>query len=392
VIPLLVFPDGNELVIANIRPDASDTHFYKINLASHDVLDLGDIGKGNHDAVWAEPGKSLLFSRTVNGLTNIWKYNLQDRGLTQITFGTGPDFSPMPDPAGSGIYYVNGKASGFLTAYHVQSKESTDIVAANVTQPAISPDAKRVMYITLPSAQKNELWVSNIDGSNKVKIATGENLGTGGWSFASSRLSFIASGADQIYKDYVVGADGSDLRQLPATDDTPYTSVWSPDEKTLYVSAAEKTAPKFNIWKWDMAGPNVEKIVDDCGLIQGIDPSGQYLLSVILNGEKTGVYEVSLPEKKCIPLLPGTATFTSLFSRDGKSFVYAMASRGEVTIYRQPWKDGKIIGTSQVALKLPFTFPLGYATGNAYDVSRDLSTIVYARPGGHAELYLLSQK
>ncbi len=132
--------------------------------------------------------------------------------------------------------------------------------------------------------------------------------------------------------------------------------------------------------------------MDDCGLIQGIDPSGQYLLSVILNGEKTGVYEVSLPEKKCIPLLPGTATFTSLFSRDGKSFVYAMASRGEVTIYRQPWKDGKIIGTSQVALKLPFTFPLGYATGNAYDVSRDLSTIVYARPGGHAELYLLSQK
>jgi len=99
-----------------------------------------------------------------------------------------------------------------------------------------------------------------------------------------------------------------------------------------------------------------------------------------------------LADKKCIPLLPGTATFTALFPRDGKSFVYAIASRGEVTIYRQPWKDGKIIGAAQVALKLPFTFPLGYATGNAYDVSRDLSTIVYARPGGHAELYLLSQK
>jgi hypothetical protein len=30
--------------------------------------------------------------------------------------------------------------------------------------------------------------------------------------------------------------------------------------------------------------------------------------------------------------------------------------------------------------------------GNAADFSRDLSTIVYARPGGHADLYLLSQK
>ena len=30
--------------------------------------------------------------------------------------------------------------------------------------------------------------------------------------------------------------------------------------------------------------------------------------------------------------------------------------------------------------------------GYAYDFSPDLSTIVYARPGGHADLYLLSQK
>jgi hypothetical protein len=34
----------------------------------------------------------------------------------------------------------------------------------------------------------------------------------------------------------------------------------------------------------------------------------------------------------------------------------------------------------------------GGDAGNAYDFSKDLSTIVYARPGGHQDLYLLSQK
>lgn len=68
------------------------------------------------------------------------------------------------------------------------------------------------------------------------------------------------------------------------------------------------------------------------------------------------------------------------------------ASRGEVTIFRQPWRDGKTIGAPQVALKVPFAFPLVVDNANAYDFSRDLSTIVYARPGGHADLYLLSQK
>jgi hypothetical protein len=115
------------------------------------------------------------------------------------------------------------------------------------------------------------------------------------------------------------------------------------------------------------------------------------LLGVINQGEKTGIYEVSIADKKCIPLLPGAVTFNAYFAGDGKSFLYAVASRGEVTIYRQSWSDGKLIGMPQVALKIPFAFPLSYY-GNAYDFSRDLSTIVYARPGGHADLYLLSQK
>jgi hypothetical protein len=91
-------------------------------------------------------------------------------------------------------------------------------------------------------------------------------------------------------------------------------------------------------------------------------------------------------------LLPGVVTFTATFAPDGKSFLYAVAHRGEVTIVRQPWSNGKVIGTPQVALKVPFTFPLSYQRGNAYAFSRDLSTIVYVHPGGHADLYLLSQK
>ena len=84
-------------------------------------------------------------------------------------------------------------------------------------------------------------------------------------------------------------------------------------------------------------------------------------------------------------------TEAATFAPDDKSFLYAAASRGEVTIYRQPWSNGKINGKSQVAFKVPFTFPLSYE-GNGYDFSRDLSTIVYARPGGQDDLYYLSQK
>ena len=166
----------------------------------------------------------------------------------------------------------------------------------------------------------------------------------------------------------------------------------SADQKTIYVAGFEKGSPMPTAWRVNTDGSNPEKLVDNCGgEVSDIDLGGQYLLGIEPSGERTGIYEVSLSDRKCISLLPGVVTFDVVFARDGKSFLYAVGSRSEVTIYRQPWKDGKTIGAPQVGLKVPFAFPQFYH-GNACDFSRDLSTIVYARPGGHADLYLLSQK
>jgi serine/threonine protein kinase len=390
--PKLLFPGGNDLLAVGFGFPAvfgPKFRFYRIDVTSHAAIDLGEVS-GNPDIVWAESGSTVLFSRTVNGLTNIWKYSLQDRSLTQITFGTGPDFSPMPDPGGKGIYYVNGKSSGSLAAYHVHSKESTDIVSEDATQPIISPNGKRVMYVTYPAPQRSELWVSDIDGGNKLKLAMGESLNTGTWTPDNFQLSFFeeTSVGD---KGYVVGADGSSLRQLPRTGDYVFNLVWSPDQKSVYVSGGEKGGTIPTVWKWSVDDSNSEKFLDNCCTLWDADPGGRYLLGNVSSGEKTGIYEVSISERKCTLLLPGAGTSGVSFALDGKSFLYAVVSRGEVTIYRQPWKDGKNIGAPQVGLKVPFAFPQFY-NGNAYDFSRDLSTIVYARPGGHADLYLLSQK
>jgi serine/threonine protein kinase/Tol biopolymer transport system component len=386
----LLFLGGNDLLVV-VGSDSPNFHLYRVNVTSHEAVDLGEV-PGNGDAVWAEPEKTFLFSRTISGLTNIWKYSLQDRSLTQITFGTGPDFSPMPDPGGKGIYYVNGKSSGFLTAYHVRSKESTEVVSDDATQPIISPDAKRVMYIMLPAPQRTELWVSDIDGGNKAKLATGENLGTGTWAPDNFRLSFQELRLDAGSKVYIVRADGSGLRQLSLPLQFVHYSALSPDQKTLYVTGVEKGSSIQTVWRVNTDGSNPEKLADNCGVVTDADASGQYLLGVVWFGEKTGIYEVSIPDRKCIPLLPGVVTIYATIAHDGKSFLYAVASRGEATIYRQPWKDGKAIGAPQVALKVPFAFSLWYAEHAAYDFSRDLSTIVYAHPRGQADLYLLSQK
>jgi len=397
-LPLLVFPGSNDLLAASRQGSSSTFRLHRINLTSDKAIDLGELSGGEaswlswnaFDVVWDEKGKTVLFSRTVEGLTNIWKYDLQQRSLTQVTFGPGPDFSPMSDPGGKGIYFVNGKSTGYLTAYDVHSRKAIDIASENATQPIISPDGKRVMYITLLAKDRNELWVSNIDGTSRVKVATGRALWTGSWSADSSHLTFCETEADSSAKNYIVRVDGSGFMQLPPLGNGPMNSVWSADQKSLYVSGTEKASLTDTVWKVRVDGRNVEKFVDRCGAVTDADPSGNYLLAMIFGGERTGIYEVSISDRKCTFLLPVT-TFGGLFARDGRSLLYQVASRNEVAIYRQPWKDGKLTGPTRVALKVPFAFQVSYDT-NASDFSLDLSTIVYARPGGNADLYLLNQQ
>src|SRR5207245_903874 len=130
-------------------------------------------------------------------------------------------------------------------------------------------------------------------------------------------------------------------------------------------------------------GSNPEKLAEDCGNVEDASPDGKYLFLAGGPGGGAGVSQISLSDGKCTALMPELATLIIHSSQDGKSILYLTASHGETSIYRQPWHDGKLAGAAQVAIKFPFAFRQGYG-GNAYDFSKDLSTIVYARPGGQA--------
>jgi hypothetical protein len=173
-------------------------------------------------------GESVLCSRAVNDVTNIWEYRISNASLKQLTSGAGPDLSPMP--AGSkGIYFVNGRRAGLLTAYHPKTKQSVDLTSEDGTQPTISWDGRHLMYITLTgNAQQSDLWVSDIDARNKVKIASGTELFTLAFTSDASKLVYEVTEAGTP-KTYIVKAgtapprdDGEDpgcaWRRCIATD------------------------------------------------------------------------------------------------------------------------------------------------------------------------------
>jgi hypothetical protein len=148
---------------------------------------------------------------------------------------------------------------------------------------------------------------------------------------------------------------------------------------------------RWSIWAANADGSHVEKLLDPGFAVIAPSRDGKYVLGCITVGADVGIYQLALTDKRRVPLLPGVETFMLRFAPDYKSFVYAVAGRGEVIFYRQGWQDGALVGKPQIALKVPFAFPLAYK-GNAFDFSRDLSRIVYVRPSGQHDLYFLSRQ
>jgi len=388
---ILPYPDGENLfVILGDINTGTQLRFCRLNLLSRKATDIGLVSNRplQPDLTWAEPGKTVLFSRNVNGLSNLWKYELATQTLTQATFGPGPDYSPLPDPSGKGLYYVNGKQSGFLTAYYPKSRQSVDITTSEDDwQPAISPDGKRVAYIKFLGPGQNELWVSDLDGGNKIKLAASVNLGTGMWTSDGSRVCFFDNSGEEA-KGFIVGADGRGLHAMDKIENLAGWANWSADGKAMYISS-DSAGHGPSVWRTDANGSDPHLFSQDCCYALDPSPDGNYLIGLVPRGDKVGIYEISIQDKKCTSLVPGVETFSVWLAPDGKSFSYPVAEQGSVVFYRQGWHDGQLVGKPEVALRLPFAFRL-YYNGNAFDFSHDLSSIVYSRPGGEDDLYLLS--
>ena len=391
----LVFPNGADLLLLGIKdkdPQGS-VRLYRWNLATREATNIGELSGSPKSLNWGDPGKTLLFDREVNGIINLWEYSLEDKTYAQLTSGPGPDYFAMKDPPGKGIFFVNGRDSGYLSVYDLHAKTSTDIVADLATQPTLSPDGKRVAYVTQPDVSRFELWVSDADGSNKTRISSSKDaLSTGDWSPDSTQLTFTNTVRDAD-ENFVVNADGSHLRQLPRSLGNSESIMWARTGKDLYITGNQHQQNPYPLQTWRLSpdGSSSELFSEGCGFAMDSSPDGKYLLMSMMYGDKLGIFELSVADKKCSPLVPNVVTFLPRISSDGKSVLYTVSTRGEVTLYRVPWRDGKVTGTPQTVLKLPFAFAQRYG-GNSYDIARDLSKIVYARPGGQFDFYLLSQE
>jgi serine/threonine protein kinase/Tol biopolymer transport system component len=393
---LRMYPDGQHLLVCAVGSNGLTLE--RLDIAGRKLEKFADVADAVSSANWATPGQSVYLSRKVNGIVNIWEFSLQDHSFRQITNGTGPDLTPTADPNGKGVYFVSGRSAGTLTLYRFASKQFSDIVNEDASQPEYSSDGRLISYITAPEPDKNDMWVVDLASGNRLKLASsspGRALETLGFS-NDNEQSLYADGPNHDWQAgdsrlFVIGTDGTHQRQLNWSGEFIGFVIWEPGDHSIILGGLGKDRKTAKDWRLFLNGSPTVLLAENCGMVVDISPDHKFFLGTVLWGDSPGIYQYSLLDKKCTTLKPGITTYFTMFAKDGKSFYYSLTSHGETTIWRQPWRNGALVGSPVPALKLPFALREDYG-GNAYSVAPDLSSVVFARPGGYDDLYLLSRK
>jgi dipeptidyl aminopeptidase/acylaminoacyl peptidase len=110
------------------------------------------------------------------------------------------------------------------------------------TDPQISPDGKRIVYVRhfsdpMTDRRYSNLWIINSDGTDHRALTTGSHSETSPrWSPDGTRIAYL-SDADGKQQIYVRWMDSGQTARITNLEESPDAIAWSPDGKMLSFSA-----------------------------------------------------------------------------------------------------------------------------------------------------------
>jgi Tol biopolymer transport system component len=300
-------PDGREISFA--ARHSSGSPYSELALAD---LDSGKTRLLTHDnalalsPAWSPDGRFIYFASSRGGTINIWKIAATGGEPEQITAGEGDDADLDVSADGKRIVFGTLRQKIAIAQLDMQAKPGQPSIkllttdsARNQFGPAYSPDGKYLAYFSnLKGAEKEEIWVSNADGSNAQALVEDSNSNVvPQWADGGKALVYLSSavsakwqlrrvsisgGAPEMLTNATgsfpdVGRDGriligqangeigafdprdgktEKLGTLPAWPQWGHV-LWSPDEHSVAYMRSPTIAddPNAGLWVYDFKNP-----------------------------------------------------------------------------------------------------------------------------------------
>jgi Tol biopolymer transport system component len=212
-----VSPDGSKIAFLSDRDGSIDLYVISTDGTGEKRLTQKMEAVGRPD--WSQDGKAIRFASFANDTSRI--YTIETDGKNQKLLGSVP-----------------GRAA------------------------TLSPDGTRVLYWT-GTWTAVSLFVSGLDGSGKQQLTDGSSVAWNSrWSPDGQHIAFTGRDTQEVLHVYVLGADGTGLRQVThfaGTDGQAQVPAWSPDGRQFAVQAGDRRLPG-HIWIVEVATGAARKL------------------------------------------------------------------------------------------------------------------------------------
>jgi Tol biopolymer transport system component len=230
--------------------------------------------------------------------------------------------------------WPDGSGSAYLSGYS--------------SYPVWSPDGKKIAYVDLSSSSNTNIYVMDLDGSNKIKISDVALNSRPSWAPDSDQIAYLGRNS-LIVKTYPSRSDVTNIVLGRYVSDV----TWSPDgEHFLYSKTLENSDftpngnPDIYMMDADMDGSNKIDITNDPGTDSSPawSPDGSKIAFMSDREGKRAIYVMNYPLDSVSPtrLTDGTAEDDDpAWSPDGEKIIYThwLGAGSNVALYIMD-KDG----------------------------------------------------
>jgi len=208
--------DGKWIGFSKVKNRLSD--IWLVNLKSGDSLQLTETHSRNTGLSFSPDSKKICFSSDRNGRLNLYIMKINGSDLEQITFDTVKYFNPVWNPKKNEIVYFREKGDGRDKIYKLNLSGKKEIKITDDSlhnyYPGWFPDGKRIIYTTINPGDSGSYKQTAQIGYNEVNRKLIPNTKDRGFSRVSpkgEKIAFI-QGNFPVNQIYISNIDGTNKK------------------------------------------------------------------------------------------------------------------------------------------------------------------------------------